>query len=82
MTRTRIAGGRIGAAPDFPQGLSAPARRALAGAGLERLDQLARVPASEVAGLHGMGPRGIEMLRRALAERGKSFAGESPLICA
>jgi hypothetical protein len=82
MTRTTIAGGRIAAAPDLPEGLPAPARRALAGAGFERLDQLARAHASEVARLHGMGPRGIEMLRRALAERGKSFADESPVISA
>ena len=82
MTRTTIAGGRIAAAPDLPERLPAPARRALAGAGIDRLDQLARVHASEVARLHGMGPRGIELLRRALAERGKSFADESPVISA
>jgi hypothetical protein len=62
---------------DFPAGLASPARRALAGAGFTRLDQLTRVGASELMKLHGMGPRALEQLRAALAARGKSFAGPS-----
>lgn len=56
----------------FPK-LSAPARRALSGAGYTRLDQLAEVSESELRKLHGLGPTGIEALRAALEERGLSF---------
>ncbi len=59
---------------DFPAGLASPARRALAGAGYTRLDQLTRVSASDLMKLHGMGPRALEQLRVALAARGQSFA--------
>lgn len=61
-------------ANDFPTGLSNPALRALAGAGYTRLDQLAGTSEAEILALHGMGPKGVEMLRRALAEKGLSFA--------
>lgn len=59
---------------DFPKGLSQPALQALAGAGYSRLEQLTKVSEAEIARLHGMGPKGIKMLRAALAERGLSFA--------
>ncbi|MGX4586194.1 DNA-binding protein [Paenibacillus chitinolyticus] len=62
---------------DFPAGLSKPALRALAGAGFLRLEQLARVTEKELLQLHGMGPKGIEALRPALAAKGLSFASES-----
>ncbi|MFE4569625.1 helix-hairpin-helix domain-containing protein [Paenibacillus chitinolyticus] len=62
---------------DFPAGLSKPALRALAGAGFLRLEQLARVTEKELLQLHGMGPKGIETLRPALAAKGLSFASES-----
>lgn len=62
---------------DFPAGLAGPARRALAGAGYTRLEQLTRVGASDLAKLHGMGPKALEQLRVALAARGLSFAGPS-----
>jgi len=61
---------------DLPEGLSKPARRALAGAGVERLEQLTLISESEVYRLHGMGPKALEQLRSALAARGRSFAGE------
>ncbi|MFS0838990.1 DNA-binding protein [Paenibacillus sp. 1P03SA] len=59
---------------DFPAGLSKPALRALAGAGFLRLEQLTRVTEKEILQLHGMGPKGIEVLRPALAAKGLSFA--------
>ncbi len=65
-----------GRGADLPAELGRPARRALAGAGYRRLEQLAGLDASEVGGLHGMGPRALGQLRRALAARGLSFAGE------
>jgi hypothetical protein len=57
---------------DFPK-LSAPARRALSGAGYTRLDQLAQVSESDLKKLHGMGATAIAALRAALDERGVSF---------
>jgi hypothetical protein len=61
-------------AGDFPDGLSKPAQRALAGAGYSRLEQLATVSEAELKQLHGMGPKALEQLRRALAAQGLSFA--------
>jgi hypothetical protein len=57
---------------DLPK-LSAPARRALASLGIYRLEQVTQFSEKEIKKLHGMGPNGIEQLRRALAERGLSF---------
>lgn len=62
---------------DLPTGLSQPAQRALAGAGYNRLEQLTRVSEKEILALHGMGPKGIRLLREALAEKGWSFARAS-----
>ena len=59
---------------DLPRELSQPAQRALFGAGYYRLEQLNGVSEVEIKRLHGMGPKGVEMLRRALAARGLSFA--------
>ncbi len=61
---------------DLPPTLAAPARRALAAAGYERLEQLAGVGEAELLRLHGMGPKAIRQLREALAERGLSLDGE------
>ena len=59
---------------DLPAELAAPARRALAQAGYARLDQLAGVSETEIMRLHGMGPRALAQLRRALGARGLAFA--------
>lgn len=59
---------------DLPTELSNPARRALHNAGYRRLDQLTSVSEAEIGRLHGMGPKGLDMLRRALSARGLSFA--------
>ncbi len=61
---------------DLPAGLSNPSRRALASIGVTQLDQLTRHGEAEILALHGMGPKGIRILRSALAERGLSFAGD------
>ena len=55
---------------DFPIGVAAPARRALAGAGYTELTQLAGVPLAELQDLHGMGPKALRILQEALEERG------------
>jgi phosphoribosylaminoimidazole-succinocarboxamide synthase len=59
---------------DLPAGLSEPARRALAGAGYVRLEQLSKVSEAEIKRLHGMGPKGIKLLRQALEAKGLIFA--------
>jgi len=59
---------------DLPAGLSAPALRALNGAGYVRLEQLTGVSEAQLKKLHGLGPRGIDLLRNALEEKGLSFA--------
>ena len=62
-------------ASDLPIELAQPARRALAGAGIRRLEQLTKLSQAEVRQLHGMGPKALELLRRALRAKGLSFAG-------
>lgn len=62
----------------LPDGLAAPARRALAGAGYTGLAQLARTSEAEIRALHGMGPTAVRRLREALHARGLAFAGERP----
>ena len=59
---------------DLPIGLSAPARRALVGAGYVRLEQLTRLSEAELKQLHGVGPNAINLLRRALEAKGLTFA--------
>ena len=59
---------------DFPAGLSQPALRALAAAGYTRLQQLTGVKEADLLKLHGMGPKGIRLLRAALNSAGMSFA--------
>ncbi len=59
---------------DLPIGLGKPARRALLAAGYRRLEQLGEVSEAEVKQLHGVGPKALELLRRALDDNGLSFA--------
>ncbi|CAI6065948.1 DNA-binding protein [Cohnella sp. JJ-181] len=58
---------------DWPRGMSKPSLRALAGAGIESLEQLTNWRAEDVLKLHGMGRKGIDTLEQALAEQGLSF---------
>jgi hypothetical protein len=60
---------------DLPK-ISQPARRALAGVGIERLEQLTEFSEAEIKHLHGMGPKAVGILRQALADRDLSFAAE------
>ncbi len=61
---------------DLPSDLANPAKRALAEAGYTRLEQFTKVSEAEVMKLHGMGPKAMGQIRRALAAEGKSFASE------
>lgn len=62
----------------FPAGLSGPALRALATAGIRSLRGLTRWTERDVARLHGMGPKGVRVLKQALAAEGLEFRGERP----
>jgi hypothetical protein len=59
-------------ASDFPK-LAAPAQRALAGAGIQNLKQLANHSEAEVRELHGIGPNALKELHKALAAKGLAF---------
>lgn len=58
---------------DLPDDLSAPAIRGLRAAKIVSLKQLSRRTEEEVAALHGVGPRALLVLRRALHARGSNF---------
>jgi pimeloyl-ACP methyl ester carboxylesterase len=62
---------------DLPAGLAKPAQQALAAAGYQRLDQLTAITEIEFRQLHGIGPKAVEQLRRALSAKGLAFAGAS-----
>lgn len=59
---------------DLPEGLAAPARRALAQAGFIRIEQFTDLTEAEVSQLHGLGPKAIDLIRLALAARGPTFS--------
>ena len=48
--------------------IGSPATRALHGAGYTTLRQLAGIPRSELAKLHGMGPKALGILQAALEQ--------------
>lgn len=58
--------------------IGAPATRALAAAGVTRLAELTDHGAGDLLALHGVGPKAVELLRAALAERGMWFLDERP----
>ncbi len=60
---------------DLPK-LSAPAQRALAGAGIQSLRELTKFSEKEIKELHGIGPNALNELRRAMKSKGLSFAKE------
>jgi hypothetical protein len=60
---------------DLPK-LAQPALRALAGAGIQRLEQLSGYSEAEIRQWHGIGPNALATLRRALAEKNLSFRAE------
>jgi hypothetical protein len=53
--------------------ISAPAVRALGGAGFTSLRQLAGIPRQDLAQLHGMGPKALDIIDAALGEYGLSL---------
>lgn len=57
----------------FPSGLSGPALRALAHAGIRSMAQLAQWTKRDIAALHGMGPKGVRTLEQGLDAEGRHF---------
>lgn len=55
----------------FPSGVSGPALRALAHANIRTMSQLAQRSEAELRALHGMGPKGIRLLKAGLALTGR-----------
>lgn len=51
-----------------------PAQRALATLGITRLSQVAKRSKAELGELHGVGPKALGILEKALAARGQAFA--------
>ena len=61
---------------DLPKGLSNPALRALANAGLFTLEQVSTISEAELKNMHGIGPKAVELLRTTLETNGLTFANE------
>jgi hypothetical protein len=57
----------------FPAGIASPALRALSGAGIKSLADLARWSEAELAALHGMGPKALGSLKAALKAQGRAL---------
>ncbi len=58
-----------GSVGDLPAAIGRTATRALAGAGITTLDDVAGLADAELLTLHGVGPKAVRLLREALAER-------------
>ncbi|HEY0742406.1 MAG TPA: hypothetical protein VGD40_13120 [Chryseosolibacter sp.] len=54
--------------------LPAPARRGLESAGLDSLVKVSEWSETDIAKLHGMGPKGISILKKLLTDSGLAFA--------
>lgn len=63
---------------DLPSGLAAPAQRALAAAGITRLEQLSQISEADLLKLHGIGPNAVKKLRHAMNTKNLSFALSKP----
>lgn len=59
----------------FPAGMSGPALRALANAGLRSIAQVATRTEAQLAALHGMGPKALQLLKAELAKQGRTLRG-------
>lgn len=72
-----ISGGEGDEHPLPTKGFSRPATDALGVIGVTTLAGVARHTEREIASLHGMGPKGIRVLKAAMAEHGLAFAPAS-----
>jgi hypothetical protein len=67
----RVAAGdaaRPGEVGDLPKAIGGPATRALAGAGITLLAQVAALTDAELLAMHGVGPKAVRILREAVRE--------------
>ena len=60
--------------PDLPLQLAAPARRALARAGLPTLASLSGFTETELSALHGIGPQALKVIKSALKQKGLTLS--------
>lgn len=58
----------------LPSGIGSPAHRALATAGITKLEQFTTVSEKELLKLHGVGPKAVRIIKEALRDNGLSFA--------
>lgn len=61
-------------ASDFLTLLSAPARRALLQAGISTAEDLSQYSETQILALHGVGPKSLPVLEKALSDAGLAFA--------
>ena len=59
----------------FPRGVSGPSLRALNGAGIRSLPELARWRKEDLAALHGMGLKALRVITAALAAQDRKLRG-------
>ncbi len=57
----------------FPKGLGGPALRALANANIRSVAELTTWTEAALAALHGVGPKGVHLLKRALEAEQRQF---------
>ena len=62
----------------LPRAIGRPATNALQHVGIDRLELVATLTEAELLRLHGVGPKAVQILREALAERGRSFRQDEP----
>lgn len=62
-----------GAVGDLPREIGNPATRALVGAGITTLAQVAERTEAELSALHGVGPRAIRILKETLGAMGRQL---------
>ncbi|MEU3794510.1 hypothetical protein [Streptomyces fructofermentans] len=58
---------------DLPAGIGRPATRALLGADVRSLEEVARHTEAELLALHGVGPKAVRVLAEALERKGLAF---------
>ena len=62
-----------GGVGDLPKAIGGPATRALTHAGITTLAQVAGLTEAELRAMHGVGPKAVGILRRALGDNGQAF---------
>ncbi len=68
-------GKSVHVSPDsLPPGIGSPAQRALAAAGITRLEQFTSISEAELLKLHGVGPKAVRIIKESLHENELAFA--------